>query len=161
MWIRIPPVALTFVYCECCMLSGRGLRELITRPGESYSLCCVVVCDLETWMRRSSPTGGCRARNKQKNIWILLLIFLRHLHWLAAFERLITSRYVFAFSNLRVLFDRYRQSVDSIRTSFFEERGNLGAVRFNQLSSPVKCSNVLRYQVILCLDLPKEYLSGR
>ena len=31
------------------MLSGRGLcDEMITRPEESYRLCCVVVCDLET-----------------------------------------------------------------------------------------------------------------
>ena len=31
------------------MLSGKGLcDELITRPEESYRLCCVVVCDLET-----------------------------------------------------------------------------------------------------------------
>ena len=31
------------------MLSGRVLcDELITRPEESYRLCCVVVCDLET-----------------------------------------------------------------------------------------------------------------
>ena len=31
------------------MLSGRGLRDkLITRPEESYRLCCVIVCDLET-----------------------------------------------------------------------------------------------------------------
>ena len=31
------------------MLSGTGLcDELITRPEESYRLCCVVVCDLET-----------------------------------------------------------------------------------------------------------------
>ena len=31
------------------MLSGRGLcDELITLPEESYRLCCVVVCDLET-----------------------------------------------------------------------------------------------------------------
>ena len=31
------------------MLSGRGLcDELITRPEESYRLCCEVVCDLET-----------------------------------------------------------------------------------------------------------------
>jgi len=31
------------------VLSGRGLcDELITRPEESYLLCCVVVCDLET-----------------------------------------------------------------------------------------------------------------
>jgi len=30
-------------------LSGGGLcDELITRPEESYRLCCVVVCDLET-----------------------------------------------------------------------------------------------------------------
>jgi len=30
-------------------LSVRGLcDELITRPEESYRLCCVVVCDLET-----------------------------------------------------------------------------------------------------------------
>jgi len=31
------------------VLAGRGLcDELITRPEESYRLCCVVVCDLET-----------------------------------------------------------------------------------------------------------------
>jgi len=31
------------------VLSGRGLcDELLTRPEESYRLCCVVVCDLET-----------------------------------------------------------------------------------------------------------------
>jgi len=31
------------------VLSGRGLcDELITRSEESYRLCCVVVCDLET-----------------------------------------------------------------------------------------------------------------
>jgi len=31
------------------VLSGRGLcDEVITRPEESYRLCCVVVCDLET-----------------------------------------------------------------------------------------------------------------
>jgi len=31
------------------VLSGRGLCDkLITRPEESYRLCCVVVCDLET-----------------------------------------------------------------------------------------------------------------
>ena len=34
---------------QCRVLSGRGLcDELITRPEESYRLCCVVVCDLET-----------------------------------------------------------------------------------------------------------------
>ena len=48
-WVRIPPGAWIFVCCECRVLSGRGLcDELITRPEESYRLCCVVVRDLET-----------------------------------------------------------------------------------------------------------------
>ena len=45
---KIPPGAWIFVCCECRVSSGRGLcDELITRPEESYRLCCVV-CDLET-----------------------------------------------------------------------------------------------------------------
>ena len=48
-WVRIPPGAWIFVCCECRVSSGRDLcDELITRPEESYRLCCVVVCDLET-----------------------------------------------------------------------------------------------------------------
>src|SRR5215475_12796302 len=48
-WVRIPLGAWIFVCCECRVLSGRGLcDELTTRPEESYRLCCVVVCDLET-----------------------------------------------------------------------------------------------------------------
>ena len=47
-WVLIPPGAWIFVCCECRVLSDRGLcDELITRPEESYRLCCVV-CDLET-----------------------------------------------------------------------------------------------------------------
>ena len=48
-WVRIPVGAWIFVCCECRVLSGRGLcDEPITRPGESYRLCCVVVYNLET-----------------------------------------------------------------------------------------------------------------
>ena len=48
-WVQIPQGAWIFVCCECRVLSGRGLcDELITRPEESYRLCCIVVCDLET-----------------------------------------------------------------------------------------------------------------
>ena len=48
-WVQIPPGAWIFVCCECRVLSGRGLcDELITRPEESYRLCWVIVCDLET-----------------------------------------------------------------------------------------------------------------
>jgi len=47
------------VCCECCVLSGRGLcDELITRPEESYRLCRVVVCDLETSRMRPWPALG-------------------------------------------------------------------------------------------------------
>ena len=48
-WVRIPQGAWLFVSCDCCVLSGRGLCDkLITRPDESYRLCCVVEYDLET-----------------------------------------------------------------------------------------------------------------
>jgi hypothetical protein len=57
MWVRILLRAWTFVCCECCVLSGRGLHAgLIARPEELYRLWCVVVCDLETSrMRRLWP----------------------------------------------------------------------------------------------------------
>jgi len=57
---------LSVVNVVCC----RGLCDkLITRPGESYRLCCVVACDLETtkssWMRRRPrPTRGLSRRKK-------------------------------------------------------------------------------------------------
>ena len=48
LWVRIPLGAWTFVCCECCVLSGRGLcNELITHPEEFFKLWCVVECDLE------------------------------------------------------------------------------------------------------------------
>ena len=54
-WVQIPPGAWKFVCFECRVLSGRGLcDELITRPEESYRLCCIVVCDLET-SRKGAP----------------------------------------------------------------------------------------------------------
>jgi len=67
--VRIPR-AWIFVCCECCVLSGRGLcDELITRPEESYRLCWIVVCDLETWrMRRPWPALG--RSDTEKKRWI-------------------------------------------------------------------------------------------
>jgi len=47
LWVRIPPAV--WMSVVNVVLSGRGLcDELITRPEESYRLCCVVMCDLET-----------------------------------------------------------------------------------------------------------------
>jgi len=56
-----------FVYCEYCVLPGRGLGdELITRLEESYRLWCVVMCNLETWrMRRPWPALGRSATGKK------------------------------------------------------------------------------------------------
>jgi hypothetical protein len=68
LWVRIPPGTWMFVCCECCVSLGRGLcDELITRPEESYRLCRVVVCDIET----SWPTGGCCAKKKEKKFFAL------------------------------------------------------------------------------------------
>jgi len=54
-------------------LSGRGLRdELITRPEESYRLCCVIVCDLET-SRRGAPyiydISRLRVKDEPQTAW--------------------------------------------------------------------------------------------
>jgi hypothetical protein len=47
-------------FCECCVLSDRGLCDgLITRPEESYRLWRVVVCDQEiSKTRRLKPATG-------------------------------------------------------------------------------------------------------
>jgi len=51
------------------VLSGRGLcDELITRPEESYRLCCVVVCDLET-SRMGAPYIYDISHLRVKQIW--------------------------------------------------------------------------------------------
>jgi hypothetical protein len=58
-----------FVCCECCVLSGRGLCDkLITRPGESYGLWCVVVCDLEN-LKNEEAITRVRLQCLKKNIY--------------------------------------------------------------------------------------------
>jgi len=59
-------------------LSGRGLcDELITSPEESYRLCCVVVCDLET-----SRTGASHVYDiRSLRINDLTLILLTWRKW--------------------------------------------------------------------------------
>ena len=74
-WVRIPLGAWTYICCECCVLSGRGLcEELMTRPEKSYRLWRVVVCDLETSKEEAKsplkgceqkPTKGCDAERKK------------------------------------------------------------------------------------------------
>jgi len=55
------------------VLSGRGLcDELITRPEESYRLCCVVMCDLET-SRMGAPYIYNITRLKVNDLTLILL----------------------------------------------------------------------------------------
>ena len=63
-----PTGACMFVFCKCCVLSGRGLcNELITRPEESYWLWCVVVCDLENLKDEEAMTRVGSQRHKNNN----------------------------------------------------------------------------------------------
>jgi len=69
LWVRMAPKAWMFICCEYCVLSGRSIcDELIARPGESYQLWCVVVCDLKTRRSRSpGPTLGRSATETKKH----------------------------------------------------------------------------------------------
>ena len=87
LWDRIPPGA--WKCCKCCVLLGRGLcDELITRPEESYRLCCVVVCDLETSrMRRPWPALGRNATaNKQQYCQFRTIEVLRCMSYHVLFD---------------------------------------------------------------------------
>jgi hypothetical protein len=65
-----------FVCCECCVSSGGGLCDgLITRPEESYRLCCVIVCDhVTSGMRRLKLARVVNARKKKKNLINILIL---------------------------------------------------------------------------------------
>ena len=77
-WVRISPGAWIFVCCECRVVSGRGLcDELITRPEQSYRLCCVVVCDLET-SRVGAPYIYDISRLRVNTPWLYHLIHRGH-----------------------------------------------------------------------------------
>ena len=96
-WVRIPPGAQIFVCCECRVLSGRGLCEvLITRPEESYRLWCVVVCDLETSrIRRPWPALGRSATKKDGSLlvlrvkitWRLIINWAKYIIQISIFEQ--------------------------------------------------------------------------
>jgi len=66
------------------VLSGRGLSdELITRPEESYRLCCVVVCDLET-SRMGAPyiydIGRLRVNRTTLQVFVTYLTSVLYVH---------------------------------------------------------------------------------
>ena len=68
---------------DICVLSGRGLcDELITRPEESYRLCCVVLYDLET-SRMGAPYMYDISRNRfiTKSVHIASLSRVSRYHY--------------------------------------------------------------------------------
>jgi hypothetical protein len=68
-----------------CIVSRGLCDELITRPEESYRLCCVVVCDLEiSRMRRPWPALGRSPTTKKNNIYIYIYILLLKTHTLGS-----------------------------------------------------------------------------
>jgi len=68
-------------------LSGRGLcDELITRPEESYQLCCVVVCDLETSRMGAPYTYDISSLRVKQKLFNKTCIVTRTLCFLCIYE---------------------------------------------------------------------------
>jgi len=118
-WVRIPPGAWMFVCCECCVLSGRGLcDELIIRPEESYRLCCVVVCDLETSrMRRPWPALG-RSATKKMYCWNTVVYWHSLLFFFKARSQNIEKQLLASSRMLSVCPSVRMEQIGSSRTDF-------------------------------------------
>jgi len=83
-------------------LSGRGLcDELITRPEESYRLCCVVVCDLET-SRMGAPyiydISHLRVKYERKTHCHSVLVIVPQTPW----NRVLSAHVIHKFSAVMV-----------------------------------------------------------
>jgi hypothetical protein len=87
LWVRIAPGKWMPVSCECCMLSGRGLRiRLNTRPKFSTKECGVPECDLEaSTMRKSWPTKGCWLSHSARKEYAPYNIAICGLSWCTTF----------------------------------------------------------------------------
>jgi len=71
--VRSQPGAWIWVFCECCVLSGRGLSfGLITRPEEAYREWCVEWVCWRSYVRGGqAPKSGRRATGKKLCILII------------------------------------------------------------------------------------------
>jgi hypothetical protein len=77
------------VYCECCVLLGRGLcYKMTTRPEESYRLWCSAVCDLKTSWMRSQTSLTCDWTYNNRYHWMYLLHIInsdrQHFCWMSS-----------------------------------------------------------------------------
>jgi coenzyme F420-reducing hydrogenase gamma subunit len=65
---------------ECRVLSSRCLCVgLITRPEESYRVCCVSECDREaSKMRGPRPTSGCYTAGEEIILYFIFKVEIAH-----------------------------------------------------------------------------------
>jgi len=76
------PTGVMDVCFECFVLSGRGLCDaLIRRPEESYRMCCVAVCDLETSRMMRSWLALGRSATHTKKTYISLYEVTQYLKY--------------------------------------------------------------------------------
>jgi len=124
-------------------LSGRGLcDELITRPEESYRLCCVVVCDLET-SRIGTPyiydisnlRVKCPSSNVRQKQWATAFVvagWTSHLYWI--YDLLFYSQKNEGFSFFKIQWTNFQncssEVVPIVYTSGAENMSR-GSVRGN------------------------------
>ena len=88
------------------MLSGRGLcDELITRTEESYRLCCVVVCNLET-SRIGAPYMYDISNLRVKSLRKIIPKYMQLLAAMIVFAYLAHTSYIYA-SRLFLPQERY------------------------------------------------------
>ena len=83
-WIQIPTGAWMF---ECCVLAGRGLcEELITRPEDSYILCCFLVCVKPRNFNNEEPMACVwpQRHKKKKNVFMNVLAHINK--WMCTAE---------------------------------------------------------------------------
>ena len=118
------------------MLSGRGLGdELITRPEESYRMCCVVVCDLET-SRMGAPYIYDISRLRVKLFSFvgtsLMAYTIAHFKGSSA-----ETSSCFRQNSLRYTSDKYRTVLSSGQVSFKDTSCNLNG--FIGISTYMRC----------------------
>ena len=123
-----PAGAWISVFCECCVLSGRGLCDVpIPRPKESYRLWCVTVCNVGiSRTRRPWHALGCWNWNpfliviffffhKLSNILACTSVFVSS-NALASFTAIIFSSKTCVFLNWYSLFLSHMKSYSFVST---------------------------------------------
>jgi len=124
-WVWIPPGAWMFVFCECCVLSGRGLcDELITRPEESYRLWCVVVCDLENLKNEEAITRvGLQLHRKKTYIHTYIIHTYAHTY-VHTYIHTYVHRYVHTYVRTNIhtyIHNAFHRSIISSRSKCVAE----------------------------------------